>query len=65
MKGRGDRWVKWDQEAVLVNHPKDKEEIKESEDQKVLEDQRVSEVNREKGAIFWRKKFALVMLLIE
>ena len=35
MKVRGDKWVKWDQEAVLVSHPKDQEEIQESEDQKV------------------------------
>ena len=52
MKVRGDKWVKWDQEAVLVSHQKDQEEIQESEDQKVLEDQRVSKVSQEKGAIF-------------
>ena len=54
MKVRGDKWVKWDQEAVLVSHQKDQKEIQELEDQKALEDQRVSEVNQEKGTIFRR-----------
>ena len=52
MKVRGDKWVKWGQEAVLVSHQKDQEEIQESEDRKVLEDRRVSVVNQEKGEFF-------------
>ena len=51
MKVRGDKWVKWVQEAVLVSHQKDQEETQESEDRKALEDQRVSVVNQEEGAI--------------
>ena len=59
MKVRGDKWVKWDQEAVLVSHQKDQKEIQELEDQKALEDQRVSEVNQGKGTLFRRKNFLL------
>ena len=51
MKVRGDKWVKWDPEAVLVSHQMGQEEIQESADLKALEDQRVSVVNQEEGAI--------------
>ena len=52
MKVRGDKWVKWDQEAVLVRHQKGQEEIQEPEDPKALKDRRVSVVNQEKGEMF-------------